>query len=473
MTGALGERMTARLGARITFGLAVFAVLALAITGKPTKRLNDFDQSFYLTIAYDLDRHGVFSNGIFDDVDSTKAAPLPGMFFAPLYPALVLAATKIDARFARAVECSVDINHNKDQARDCDIYALPIHIMHAAFLSLGVLAVALSAELIFGGALVFFATGALATAGLLPEADLFSYIMTESVTFGLYSLAALFLVLGWTTSRTRYLFLSGLVLGLVTLARPSFLLLAPVMLGLLALRPIFLPAGRPGTVVAGVLAFAAAFVIVVGPWMARNSLSVGKLGLTEEYGAAVLVERFAFNDMTARELALAFPYCLPAVGPAMVNRTAGADAVARFEWDRPGSFFETGRGRRVALVEQHGKLDPIFGDLFRAEMGDNGWRHLMSSVPLGWCGLWVGQIWSLFGIPLFAWACIEAVRRRKPLFLLYAVPPLLMVGVHALLANHYSRYNLILIGPAAAGSAWVVVQGMTAALARRQAAQRA
>ncbi len=42
--------------------------------------LSDFDQSFYLTIAYDLDRYGVFSNGVFDETDSTRTAPAPACF---------------------------------------------------------------------------------------------------------------------------------------------------------------------------------------------------------------------------------------------------------------------------------------------------------------------------------------------------------------------------------------------------------
>ena len=62
-------------GARVVFGLLVFAVLATAILSRPAKWLSDFDQSFYLTIAYDLNHHGVFSNGVFDKVDSTATAP--------------------------------------------------------------------------------------------------------------------------------------------------------------------------------------------------------------------------------------------------------------------------------------------------------------------------------------------------------------------------------------------------------------
>src|SRR4029450_13617935 len=45
----------------------------------------------------------------------------------------------------------------------------------------------------------------------------------------------------------------------------------------------------------------------------RNAISVGKFGLTEEYGAAALIERFAYDDMTAREFWLASPYCVHGV----------------------------------------------------------------------------------------------------------------------------------------------------------------
>src|SRR5689334_7554171 len=89
----------------------VFVTLATAILLRPAKWLSDFDQSFYLTVAYDLVHHGVFSNGIFDKVDSTREVPPSGRFFGPIYPALVAAAMKLDARFGRAVDCSVEANH--------------------------------------------------------------------------------------------------------------------------------------------------------------------------------------------------------------------------------------------------------------------------------------------------------------------------------------------------------------------------
>ena len=85
---------------------------------------------------------------------------------------------------------------------------------------------------------------------------------------------------------------------------------------------------------------------------------------------------------------------IDAMVPAAVNALAGKDAMRRFEWDAPGSFFAEGRARRNALVAQHGKLDPILGDLLREEWRQNGLRHVAVAIPLAWCGAWVSGIWS-------------------------------------------------------------------------------
>ena len=80
---------------KLLFGCIAFAVLSVMLLNRPAWKLNDFDQPFYVTIAYDLDKYGVFSNGPVAPVDSTIARPPPGMFFGPVYPALVLAAMKL------------------------------------------------------------------------------------------------------------------------------------------------------------------------------------------------------------------------------------------------------------------------------------------------------------------------------------------------------------------------------------------
>ena len=442
--------------ARIIFGLLIFAVLAAAILTRPAKWLSDFDQGFYLTIAYDLKRHGVFSNGVFDDVVSPVAVPPPGMFFGPLYPWLIVGATKLDARFAAAVDCSVEANHKVRDGAECEVYARPMHLMHAALLALGVLAIALAAETMFASIAVFWLTGILATVALLADADLFSFVMTESLTFSLYSLVMLAMALAWSSSKRRYFALAGLVLGLLCLARPSFQVLALVLPVLILVGARFVADPKSRSAWINAAAFALGFLLVVGPWIARNYVSVGKPALTEEYGSAALIERFAFDDMTAREFLLAFPYCLPEIGEPVVNWAFGPAAMERFVYYAPKSFFHVGRAHREKLVEAHGRLDPQIGGLIRDEMREKWWRYLLVSIPLAWCGMWVGGWLGLVLVPLFAYACVAAVRRGKPLLLLYAAPALVMLGLHAAVANQYTRYNLILIGPFCAAAAWII-----------------
>jgi hypothetical protein len=135
--------------ARLSFGLVVFAIISAAIYSRPPKRLSDFDQLVYLTIAYDIERYGVFSNGVFDSVDSTAQPASPGMTFGPIYPRIVLAAMQMDSRFAEAVRCSVESSRGYRDVTSCETYATPIHVAHSVLLTLAILAIAYAAEIMF------------------------------------------------------------------------------------------------------------------------------------------------------------------------------------------------------------------------------------------------------------------------------------------------------------------------------------
>jgi hypothetical protein len=432
-------------------GLA-FVVLVAAIARQPLWNLRDFDQSFYSTIAYDLDRYGVFSNGVFDSVDSTRTAPPPGMFFVPGYPLLVLAAMKIAPRFAAAVRCSVEANNGGGDASACESYATPMRIIHALLLAFGVVAVAIAGKIISGRKAAFWLTGAFATASLAAEAFIFSWVMTEALTFSLYSFFALSLVLAWTRQRLAYSVLSGCLLAALCLTRLSFVILVPVTaLALVISSTLYGP--RRKVPAADALAFIVAVTIALGSWAARNAIFVGKLGLSEEYGSATLIERFAYNTMTPWEFVMAFPYCTPILGEFVFDEVNGADSMHRFLYATPNSFFQAGRVRRAALVKKYGRLDPVIGSILRDEMSAHWWRHLLVTIPLAWCGMWVGWAWALMTIPLFACASLVAARQRRPLLLVYATPAIIMLGLHAVVANQFTRYNLILIGPFAAGAA--------------------
>jgi hypothetical protein len=160
--------------------------------------------------------------------------------------------------------------------------------------------------------------------------------------------------------------------------------------------------------------------------------------------------------MSAREFALAFPYCAPAIGAPIIGALFGEDAMLRFHYDQRGSFFEVGRAARNVLMAEGGKLDPVIGGVIREELRQNWWRYLLVIIPLAWCGMWVGSIFGLFLLPAFALGCVRAQRASRSLLLLYSTPAFTMLGLHAAVANHYTRYNLVLIGPLSIGAAWFI-----------------
>lgn len=441
---------------KLLFGCLAFAVLSFTILSRPDWKLLDFDQGFYVTIAYDLDKHGVFSNGPFAKVDSTVARPPPGMFFGPLYPTLVLAAMKLDPPFAAAVRCAVEADRGHRDQGTCEAYALPMRLFNAFLLALGLIAVAGAAEIIVGRRSAFLVAGLSALAAVAVESNIFSYVMTESAIFAIYSVFSLQMLLAWKTGQRRYFIFAGALLGLLCLTKPSFVILFPVIVVLSLLWGYRFSKAAPPQTGARLLGFSLAFAIVLGAWAGRNAISVGKFGLTEEYGAAALIERFAYDDMTLREALQAFPYCLPGVGDLAFDRVYGTDSMHRFVYHTPGSFFYAGRGQRETLIQQHERLDPIIGGIALDEMRARWWRYLLTTLPLAWCGMWAGWLISLILIPVFVIACVRAFTTGQPLLLLYAAPAFTMLALHAAVGNHYTRYNLILIGPYAAGLALLV-----------------
>jgi hypothetical protein len=445
----------AHLPIKVGIFLLAFIVMSFAILHRPNPKFQDFDQIFYVTIAYDLDKYGVFSNGIFDSVPSTVIRPPPGMFFGPLFPAIVFATMKLDSRFAESVRCSVESNHGQRDEATCEAYGLPIRILNAFFLAIGILAVASAAELIFGRARwSFVLSGLLATAALAAEADTFSFVMTESLLFSLYSIFAWALLRAAIMDGAYNFAAAGIVLSLLCLSKPSFVALFPAGAAILLYCGLKFAKTSTYRIACHLVVFAGAFACIIVPWIARNYVSVGKLGLTEEYGSAAVVERFAYDNMTAREFFLAFPYCTPGVGELFFDKMYGTDSMHRFVFHTPGSFFHAGRNRRDALLREYGQLDPLIGSIIREEMRTNWWRYLLVSIPLIWCGMWAGGVLTLVLLPLFGWSLLHAVRCREPFLIVYTLPAVLILALNAAVGNHLTRYNLILIGPYSAG-AWI------------------
>ena len=70
---------------------------------------------------------------------------------------------------------------------------------------------------------------------------------------------------------------------------------------------------------------------------------------------------------------------------------------------------------------------------------------------------------TLLLLPLFLVSVLQAVRAREFDLIFYAAPAVLMLALHAAVANHYTRYNLILIGPYSVGAAWIICSALPTA----------
>ena len=433
----------------------VFAFLAATLLTRPPPPIEGFDQSFYYTIAYDLDRHHTYTNGIFGPTGSETEAPPPGMFFMPLYPALVWAVTQVDGRYAAAIACANQVRYHRPDTKPCTPYSRPMMIVHALLLTIGIMAVGFAARLLIASPSALPVTAAVAALGIYSHAGLFSYMMTESLAFCLYSLAMLAFLHVVQRGSPRYFALAGVVTALVGLARPSFLALAPLFIVLfLAQR---WPLRRAAIPLARIALFALFFGLTLLPWQVRNYVSVGKFALTEEYGPQQLVERMGYNTMTLREGLMAFPAGLPQIGVSMTAALFGTEGMRRFGWSEPDGFYETGMRRRHQLIAEHGRIGPIIVPLMLAELRENWWRWILTTIPIAWCGLWVGQLWGLLLIPVFGAVAVSAIRRGQTLFLLYAFPALAMGLVHGAVANQNVRYNIGFMGPISIAVAYAVL----------------
>ena len=462
LTEVMVDRTTLKARAiKLGVFLVSFVLLGLTILTRPEWKLRDFDQVFYVTIAYDLDRYGVFSDGIFDPVDSSVQPAQPGMFFGPVFPAMVFAVMKLDDRFAEAVRCSVESNRGHRDESVCEAYEVPIRLLNSALLAISALAIGFAAELLFHRTpWMFVFADLLATAALASEAYIFSFVMTESAIFAIYGIFAWILLRAFIRPSGTAFAVAGALLGLLSLTKPSFVVLFPVTIVMILYFGYKIQKTSRATTGVHCLIFALIFACALGPWLARNYIAVGKFSLTKEYGSAALVERFAYDDMTAREFLLAFPYCTPGIGDLLFDKVYGADSMHRFVFHTPESFFHVGRERRDTLIAQNGQLDPLMGRLVRDEMATNWWRYVLVNVPLVWCGMWPGGIVTLLLLPLFVLSLLQAVRRREPALIFYAAPAVLMLGLHAAVGNHYTRYNFILIGPYSIGAAWIICSAL-------------
>lgn len=309
-------------------------------------------------------------------------------------------------------------------------------------------------------------------AGLVGLAAETNAHLTENAATAFIALASLFFMRALTGNRARDYALAGLALGALTLTKGAFQYIALVLflglVGWLLTSAVLQRLSLSHAIGNGAL-FAVGILIVVTPWVARNSIYLGTPQITQRAGI-VLYTRAIKNEMTPEEHLGAFYVWAPRIlrgtmgavlgfGPKdlqkggrlqRLNRNKSADFLAEDtaaeNTGRPEdaiSFFRKARAERTKVrrmfnadgVEQAGRrTDSELQSRAMAMILGDPWRHLVMTPLFLWRG-------AAFESPLLALAAGLALGwGRRDLFA-YVMPALLMIAFYALLSHNIPRYN--------------------------------
>ena len=251
----------------------------------------------------------------------------------------------------------------------------------------------------------------------------------------------------------------GVLLGALALTRPpyEFLLAAlPVAAFIWMIRDR--PRRRAIAVATTWILVSAS--LVVTPWIVRNYTEKDFVGFTESYGPGILLERLAFNPMTWRQWAAAFPFWSGGGGRRLATELFGHDTVAYLSYGRPEYYGDRAIdewNEMQANVAAKDQLGFVLGQVW-AELP----KHLAVSVPLAWRGMeqhrripYGSACWLLV---IFSFA--RGTHRNRSVLAALAFCPFVILGINAFVSTSLPRYSIGLLAPLSVGVAlpvtWII-----------------
>jgi hypothetical protein len=414
---------------------------AVAGTTAPGREVYE-DERDFLAAAAHLARSGTLS---FEPAET--AAPRPGLYREPGYPALVAATWRLAGTAPPAADRELD--RVTTRARDW----APVRALHVALLLLAATAGALAAARA-GGALA----GGLAFALVASSPALVATArapMSENAAAALLALVAT----NWSRAVARptagTLAAATLATALAPLVRAETVLLLPIGLLWLVRRRAALGRARAA-------ALALLLVLPSLGWAARNFAVAGHAVLADRGGLALAVRAALDADVKehgAVSAALAWT-------PLDAAREASRRRAPRATWldhrpAGPGNFFtRTLRdwvGDRAAPSADPLALDAAYGERALARFAGAplahavtmplvGWRALFAEASPGWAhpldlrlalGLAIGGALVLF--------VARALRRRDSARLAFVAPLVVLAVFHLAATEFLPRYAVPLL----------------------------
>ncbi len=301
--------------------------------------------------------------------------------------------------------------------------------------------------------------------------------MTESLVVPLF--AAVNVCLAWLvrgTSRHNAAIAAtggGIALGALILTRPPYEYLPAALLAAAAVLMLASPARRreAGLATARIVLGAC---LMVAPWIVGNHVVRGFSGLTETYASAytseTLVQRLAYNGMTARQWMAAILAWTSPEGARLARRLFGREAVAPLRSRRPGTWWDRGRHAKSEL--RAAPPEERFS-IVMARMWAELPKHLAVSVPIAWRGMIpddrginaLQRFWPLLWL-LAAVAIVRSDPRDRRVLLALLFCPAVVLAIGALVSVNLFRNNIGLMTFLSAGAALPVVQAFDGAWRR-------
>jgi len=409
----------------------------------PPGYLWTYDQPVYLSIAYDIEHFGRFTDGTAWGTPSVDPTRPPGMVRTPLYPMFLAATAELDPVFNRTLNCLVQ----NDAATTCPQRApLPRalqFLMTAAFyLMLWRIAVRVTGSWRIGW--LSLGVGLAAAPILIRSVD---SLMTETLTLFFTTIATLAAVevfkgrrsLGWAL-------LSGAMIGLAALTRPPFAYLLPIVA--LATFPLVMRNSQRWRGVAVLAAFLLGGVGVLTPWIVRNAVVLGHPTMTSDYAQLALTQRVAYDEMNWRQYAL-FNLCSLPDGAGMGSLLVKPNACAKFGYDgTPGGFYEIGSSTLLQSTEvaAGGTAHQVGYLLYHYVILHPVW-HAIVSIPFAMRGLWIDHYWGFVLAILCIPLTLRALRNFDAAMLAVTLPGWFLLAFYSAVSADQTRYNLMLIIP--------------------------